>query len=183
MFLLFFFLFFQTYLIASCSMEMWCPDDIGWESWDWVGPPAWERACFNSPEWGGGLSRSRKKKERPQIVVVVVTTRHVQLNVSCVRSFQRDLEPTRACSMRAATCSANRQPQVHTTPWTSRCARDKMEVLLRCETPAPLLALSCLGRSRADTEPLHFHRTSNLNVKKSICWRQQFSQKRKSSKT
>ena len=33
---------------------MWCPDDIGRDSWDWVGPPAWERACFNSPEWGGG---------------------------------------------------------------------------------------------------------------------------------
>ena len=37
-------------------MEMWCPDDIGRDSWDWVGPPAWERACFNSPEWGGGSS-------------------------------------------------------------------------------------------------------------------------------
>ena len=21
-------------------MEMWCPDDIGRDSWDWVGPPA-----------------------------------------------------------------------------------------------------------------------------------------------
>ena len=37
-------------------MEMWCPDDMGRDSWDWVGPPAWERACFNSPEWGGGSS-------------------------------------------------------------------------------------------------------------------------------
>ena len=35
---------------------MWCPDDVGRDSWDWVGPPAWERACFNSPEWGGGSS-------------------------------------------------------------------------------------------------------------------------------
>ena len=33
---------------------MWCPDDIRRDSWDWVGPPAWGRACFNSPEWGGG---------------------------------------------------------------------------------------------------------------------------------
>ena len=37
-------------------MEMWCLYDIGRDSWDWVGPPAWGRACFNSPEWGGSYS-------------------------------------------------------------------------------------------------------------------------------
>ena len=41
---------------SRCSMEMWCPDDTGRDCWDWVGPLAWERACFNSPEWGGGSS-------------------------------------------------------------------------------------------------------------------------------
>ena len=47
---------FNCFLRSRCSMEMWCPDDIGRDSWDWVGPPAWETACFNSPEWGGGSS-------------------------------------------------------------------------------------------------------------------------------
>ena len=47
---------FKCFLRSRCSMEMWCPDDIGRDSWDWVGPPAWRRACFNSPEWGGGSS-------------------------------------------------------------------------------------------------------------------------------
>ena len=47
---------FNCFLRSRCSMEMWCPDDIGRDSWDWVGRPAWERACFNSPEWGGGSS-------------------------------------------------------------------------------------------------------------------------------
>ena len=47
---------FNYFLRDRCSMEMWCPDDIGRDSWDWVGPPAWVRACFNSPEWGGGSS-------------------------------------------------------------------------------------------------------------------------------
>ena len=45
-------------------MEMWCPDDIGrdsWDSWDWVGPPAWVRACDNSPEWCGGSSPVKKR--------------------------------------------------------------------------------------------------------------------------
>ena len=51
-------------------MEMWCPDDIGRDSWDWVGPPAWWRACFNSPEWGGGSSPG--KTEPPQIVLLLL---------------------------------------------------------------------------------------------------------------
>ena len=40
---------FNCFLRSRCSMEMWCPDDIGRDSWDWDVPPAWERACFNSP--------------------------------------------------------------------------------------------------------------------------------------
>ena len=51
-------------------MEMWCPDDIGRDSWDWVGPPAGVRACFNSPEWGGGSSPV--KTEPPQIVLLLL---------------------------------------------------------------------------------------------------------------
>ena len=51
-------------------MEMWCPDDIGRDSWDWVGPPAWGRACFNSPEWGGGSSPV--KTEPLQIVLLLL---------------------------------------------------------------------------------------------------------------
>ena len=27
----------RRFLRGRCSMEMWCPDDIGWDSWDWVG--------------------------------------------------------------------------------------------------------------------------------------------------
>ena len=32
------------FLRSRCSMEMWCRDDTGRASWDWVGPPAWGRA-------------------------------------------------------------------------------------------------------------------------------------------
>ena len=28
----------RCFLRGRCSMEMWCPDDIGRDSWDWVGP-------------------------------------------------------------------------------------------------------------------------------------------------
>ena len=50
--------------------QMWCLNDIGRDSWDWVGPPAWVRACFNSPEWGGGSSPV--KTEPPQIVLLLL---------------------------------------------------------------------------------------------------------------
>ena len=40
---------------SRCSMEMWCPDDKGRDSWDWVGPPAWERAWFQLTRVGWRL--------------------------------------------------------------------------------------------------------------------------------
>ena len=55
-------------------MEMWCLNDIGRDSWDWVGPPVGERACFNSPEWGGGSSPV--KTEPPQIVLLLLFGTH-----------------------------------------------------------------------------------------------------------
>ena len=61
---------FDCFLRSRCSMEMWCPDDMGRDSWDWVGPPAWVRACSNSPDWGGGSSPV--KTEPPQIVLLLL---------------------------------------------------------------------------------------------------------------
>ena len=52
---------FNCFFRSRCSMEMWCPDEIGRDSWDWVEPPAWGRARFNSPEWGGGSSPVKMK--------------------------------------------------------------------------------------------------------------------------
>ena len=49
---------------------MWCPGDVGRGGWGWVGPPAWETACFNSPGWGGGSSPV--KTEPPQIVLLLL---------------------------------------------------------------------------------------------------------------
>ena len=63
---------FNCFFRCRCSMEMWCLDDIGRESWDWVGPLARERACFNSPEWGGGSSPV--KTEPLQIVLLLLLT-------------------------------------------------------------------------------------------------------------
>ena len=63
----------RCFLHSRCSMETWCPDDIGRDCWDWVGPPAWGRARFNSPEWGGGSSPL--KTEPPQIVLLLLLFR------------------------------------------------------------------------------------------------------------
>ena len=42
---------FNCFLRSRCSMEMWCPDDIGRDGWDWVGPPAWVRHA-STPQSG-----------------------------------------------------------------------------------------------------------------------------------
>ena len=45
-------------------MEMWCRVHTGRDSWESVGPPTWERAWFNSPEWSGGSSPVETKDTR-----------------------------------------------------------------------------------------------------------------------
>ena len=35
----------RCFLCCRCSMEIWCPDDTGWDSWDWVGPLSLPRPC------------------------------------------------------------------------------------------------------------------------------------------
>ena len=72
---------FNCFLRSRCSMEMWCPDDIGRDSWDWVGPPAWGRACFISPEWGGGSS---PVKTEPLQIVLLLLLLCVVVVVLCV---------------------------------------------------------------------------------------------------
>ena len=46
---------------SRCSMEMLCLDDIGQDSWDWVGAPAWETACFSTPQSGVEAPRLLKR--------------------------------------------------------------------------------------------------------------------------
>ena len=70
---------FNCFLRSRCSMEMWCPDDLRRDSRDWVGPPAWERACFNSPEWSGGSSPV--KTEPPQILLLLLFQTHMKVCV------------------------------------------------------------------------------------------------------
>ena len=67
---------------------MWCLDDIGRDSLDWVGPPAWEKACFNSPEWGGSSSPVKNGASPDCIIVAVV--------VEWLYSFRRIIIDKRA---------------------------------------------------------------------------------------
>ena len=69
-FLCFFFLLSVVRTVATTG-EMLCLDDIGRDSWDWVGPPTLERARFNSPEWGASSSPV-KNGASPDCIIVVV---------------------------------------------------------------------------------------------------------------
>ena len=52
---------FNCFLRSRCSMEMWCPDDIGRDSWDWVGPPAWGESMLQLPRVGWRLLACLKR--------------------------------------------------------------------------------------------------------------------------
>ena len=51
---------FSCFLRSRCSMEMWCPDDIGRDSWDRVGPPAWGEHA-STPQSGVDAPRLLKR--------------------------------------------------------------------------------------------------------------------------
>ena len=46
---------FNCFLRSRCSMEMWCPDDIGRDRWDWIGPPTWDESMIQLPRVGWRL--------------------------------------------------------------------------------------------------------------------------------
>ena len=61
----------RCFLHSRCFKEMWCLDDIGRDSWDWVGPPPGE-----SPRSGVEAS-CLLKAEPPQIVVLLFRRVHL----------------------------------------------------------------------------------------------------------
>ena len=53
---------FNCFLRSLCSLEMRCPDDIGRDSWDWVGPPAWGEHA-STPQSGVEAPRLLKRSQ------------------------------------------------------------------------------------------------------------------------
>ena len=50
---------FNCFLCSRCSMEIWCPDDIGRDNWDWGRLPGRERA--SAPQSGVEAPRLLKR--------------------------------------------------------------------------------------------------------------------------
>ena len=137
---------------------MWCPDDIGRDSWDWVGPPAWVRACYNSPEWGAGSSPV-KNGASPDCIIVVVIVFGASVCPSSGLDFVRSLSATlswysftRLCAAFAFTVPLNsssirlRQFPLSaclSVPWATTCTWD---ISLWIRTP-PSLHVLCTHSS------------------------------------
>ena len=63
----------RSFLRRRCSMEMWCPDDMKRDSWDWVGPPTLESARSNSPLWCGGSSPVTTEPRQSVLLLLLVS--------------------------------------------------------------------------------------------------------------
>ena len=63
---------FNCFLRSRCSMEMWCPDDTGRDSWDWVGPPARGRESMIQLFRVGWRLLACENGASPDCIVVVV---------------------------------------------------------------------------------------------------------------
>ena len=76
---------FNCFLRNRCSMEMWCPDDVGRDSGDWVGPPAWE-SMLQLPrvEWRPLACQNGASPDC--IIVVVVEWLYYSKRINIVRS-------------------------------------------------------------------------------------------------
>ena len=64
---------FNCFLRSRCSMEMWCPDDIGRDSWDRVGPPARRESMIQLSRVGWRLLACENGASPDCLVVVVVS--------------------------------------------------------------------------------------------------------------
>ena len=126
----------RCFLHSGCSMEMWCPDDIGRDSWDWVGPPARETARCKTPEWGGGSS---PVKTEPLQIVLLLLFFFWSLLKMCVYSHHLTHAPEQTANYR--TCKpgdmGKHQPRelTHSYPGLSR--NEPLVILIT----APLLVI------------------------------------------
>ena len=118
---------YRCFICSRCSMEMWCPDDMGRDSWDWVGPPTWKRACFNSPEWVEA-PRLLQNGVSPDcitvVVVVVIVVSEATMREQCLCQ-QRPINCAREPSM-AKNSSPSRAPK------TGAQLRDNPEEREKC---------------------------------------------------
>ena len=83
LFLFFSFLAFVSVFGSRCTMEMWCPHDIGRDSWDWVGPLL-GREHASTPQSGVEAPRLSKRSLSADCIIVVVLD--ACLDVRCVSS-------------------------------------------------------------------------------------------------
>ena len=149
-------------------MEMWCPDDIGLDSWDSVGPPAWGRACFNSPEWSGGSSPV--KTEPLQIVLYYycccfgsgLTEQTVYVNMSLRTKWQEPSMAKNSSPSRARELALNSR-----RPGAKNVLKGRKKTFIAAITATARKLRTCL----CCTTGTSTDSGDELNLRHLHCWR------------
>ena len=139
---------FNCFLRSRCSKEMWCPDDIGRDNWDWVGPPAWR----------GHDSTSQSGVEAPRQLKWSLS----RLCCCCCRRRRRCRRRCRCCVLWSCCWASTKSPCQ--LPRSINCAKARKKAAKHCETPVP----SHLGvNSRRPRHPRALDNSQHRGLRKS----------------
>ena len=131
---------FNCFLRSRCSMEMWCPDDIGRDSWDWVGRLL-GREHASTPQSGVEaprlLKRSLTRLYYCRCCCCCCCFGKVSTKTECVRpqTHHNDAQVTETYLHELITCVMSSYPRLKADSRRQSAATVELQSCMHCPLP------------------------------------------------